>query len=240
VAERLLYFPDAWVSPRICDTIPALRVALADLRGLFEVEIVPGPAVKGERPIADFDDWIDRVEGVLTPGCHVVSEATSAMAAVPALAGDTPAASFVAIGFFPSEATLKALGLPSALPAMAVGMVSMGSLPYMRSTMEGAPEEDVVKLSREMDSDSNMAAFGEMARIWQECNIETTRPRVTIPSLVLEPPGEHAMEEMAAFRHFAPGAEVRKLESFGRTLHVPETGHELSRAVIEFISRLRA
>jgi hypothetical protein len=241
VAERLLYLPDAWVSPRLCETIPALRVALQDLRGLFDVEIGAGPAVKGEQPIRDLDDWVTLIKEALTPGCHVVSEATSAMAAVPALAGETDAASFVAIGFFPSEATLKALQLPSAMAAMAVGMVSMGSFPYMRSNMEGASEEEVVELSRAMDADTNLTALGEMARIWQEWNIETTRPRVEIPSLLLEPPGEYEMDDMAvSFRHFVPGAEVRKLASFGPALHVPETGHDLSLAVIEFITKLRA
>ncbi|MEX2238790.1 MAG: hypothetical protein WEB00_14800 [Dehalococcoidia bacterium] len=150
-------------------------------------------------------------------------------------------ATFIAEGFGLPNATLRSIGRAE-LADVDEGMEAAPLSQLFRSVMQGAPGEEVRRVTALIEARLDRLIFDHIRRVWDDFDLSIADPRITVPTLYLEPEAAllnySGMSE--AFLHFAPQARIETLQLWPARLHDPAAGYELAGKTLSFLAEHEA
>lgn len=233
-----------WWSPDHCEEIPAIRRALDEFRREFEVTVFHWPCLYGGARVGtDWQAVVANLSDSLDSDTHLVTMGGSALALVALGTAGAEARSFATDGLTVPPATLEALDLPTMAEGSAALFQLESGYQFARLHMQGADEETLDSTARRLDSDIDLNALRRMLASYETLDLVAEAPRVDLPTLYLDPPlplaASSGHEVRDIFLRFAPEASVGELIVWPNRLHEESCGRDLSRAVLQFLRKIR-
>jgi hypothetical protein len=154
MAERVLFVPSIFVSPRSWKMLPAYCQALEDIRRSCTVEVFEWPWILGAPQVEPTMPEVARaLKRRVRPGAHVISSGTGSPAALLALNKADDVASFTCQAFGLSPASLLGVGERDLAAAVHATLMQYetGSYPYLRVAMAGADDSEIKETARALD-----------------------------------------------------------------------------------------
>ena len=242
--SEILFVPKWSISPAGCSSIPAVKIALDELRRRFDVQIFTWPTVKGQASVSS--GWRESAAAIreaVQPGRHLVAMAPSPVAiCMMALDGLEGGLSFVAPGIVYPTATMRSFGVDTLADAVEAQGRFGSNFPWVKESMEGTHDDEQRRYSELLDSDIDWLFENELLESFRSIDLNRQVPNIAVPVLYLDLPyfeyREYPLRE--SFLGFVPHAECGALQSWPLRMHLDEAGHEFVGTVSGFLDRVDA
>jgi hypothetical protein len=240
---RLLFLPPVYMSPESCRSIAALNRFLETLDAPSDVDVYRWSWIKGAARVdSSIPAQAEAVRERLSPGCHVIASGGATGICLVALNGQAEIASFVSFGLALPAATLKTLGHQESLARVAAfeAMLSAGSYQFLRASMQGAEDKEIIATAESLDANLEMEALRDTIHAYFQYDLARERPDIRAPTLFLLNKSEFMGDTTGEFfSQLVPHAQVLTGHSWNDRHHEERAGIEAAHLVLGFIDRLQ-
>lgn len=225
--------------PEISLDWPAPRAARGRLEALLPIDVFRWPALRGEVSADTVDDLVDRFAAAIKPGHHAVDVSGTAGELLLSALTRRPAKSLTLVGFFPSPATLAALGLGEHAPIMgAAYAIAANPAQILAVSWPGLGDEELARIVGQIEAGLDKAALTRILAEVARTNF-ADRIRVTIPTLYLPTPLPIPKDlGLEVLPRYVSDLRTGALSASGLGMGDEASGYELADRIVEFITEV--